>query len=86
MPIVGVPQSDTNKLLCAHTFKRVRQHTTKLLCAHTGEDGLTAMIKARQQSRSKEMDSILGALEEKYCKGKTSGAQTSKKKARKKGG
>lgn len=44
------------------------------------ENSLKAMIKARQQSRGKEMDSILGALEEKYCKG-----NASKKKAKKKG-
>ena len=50
----------------------------------SGENSLKAMIRARQQSRSKEMGNIIGALEEKYCKGKASGSQTSKKKAKKK--
>ena len=58
----------------------------KLCVPCTGMGDLTAMIQARQQSRSKELDSIIGSLEEKYCKGRGSGAQATKKKARKKGG
>ena len=58
---------------------------TKLLCV-SGENSHKATIRACQQLPSKKMDNTIGALEEKYCKGKgkASGSQTSIKKAKKK--
>ena len=39
-----------------------------LTCIHIGGSSLTALIKARQQSREQEMGSFFDSLEEKYAK------------------
>ena len=50
-----------------------------------GEDGLKALIKARQQSREEKLDGFFDSLEQKYCtkKAKTTKGSSKAKKATK---
>ena len=52
-----------------------------MLMPGEGEDGLKALIKARQQSREEKLDGFFDSLEQKYCtkKPKTTGSKASAK-------
>ena len=52
-----------------------------MLVPGEGEDGLKALIKARQQSREEKLDGFFDSLEQKYCtkKPKTTGSKASSK-------
>ena len=63
-------------------------HTCVTCTPGEGEDGLKALIKARQQSREEKLDGFFDSLELKYCtkKPKTTGSSKAKKATKSSGG